>query len=318
MSRKTILKIFSFVIFLAVLGATFSACAPSFKGGGPKDIGNDGKSDDYRPPNVVGRIDSGQINESSGIAASRCQPGVLWTHNDSGDGPFIYAIDEKGGSLGTWRVPGAENVDWEDIAAFKNDKGECFLYIGEIGNNELKRSEMKIYRVPEPKISAAARGSERSNPQSAEPAVAIRFTYADGAHEAETLMVHPTSGDIYVLTKSRKDASGVYRIPGDSRGAVSVKKIAEISVPSIPDGLLTGGDISPDGRRVVVCDYFLGYELKLPDAASGFDDIWKAKPLAITLGERKVGESIGYAADGLAIFATSEKLGSPLIKVDRK
>jgi hypothetical protein len=318
MSRKTISKFLSFVIAVSAVLATFSACSESFKGSGPKDIGNDGKSDDYLPPKVTGRIEAAEINESSGIAASRCQSGVFWTHNDSGDGPYIYAFDEKGAALGIWRVDGAQNTDWEDIAGFKDRNGKCFIYIGEIGNNELKRSEMTIYRVAEPQIAGTERDSTRTDPLITEPAEAIRFTYADGPKDAEALMINPGNGDIYVLTKSRKDASGAYKIPANSRDLVSVKKIADISVPSIPDGLITGGDISPDGKRLVVCDYFLAYEIKLPDNASNFDEIWKAKPLAIELGERKAGESVGYSIDGRSIYATSEKLNSPVIRVDRR
>ena len=37
-----------------------------------------------------------ELQESSGLAISRTQPGVLWSHNDSGDGPTLYAIDMSG------------------------------------------------------------------------------------------------------------------------------------------------------------------------------------------------------------------------------
>ncbi len=312
MSSKNIAKFLLFVIAVSTVSLTFSACEPSFKGRGPTDIGNDGISDDYLPPKVVGKIASDRVSESSGIAVSRCQAGVIWTQNDSGDGPFVYAINEKGDALGTWRVNGASNVDWEDIATFRDESGRCFLYLGEIGNNELKRTEMKIYRVPEPTVT---RGSDAES--ETEPAVTIRFEYADGPHDAETLLVHPRSGEIFVLTKSRRDASGVYRIPAGSKPA-RVAKIADVSIPAIPDGLLTGGDISPDGTRLVVCDYFNAYEFLLPPGASGFDEIWKAKPLRIELGKREIGESVGYSADGRSIFATSEGKRAPVIRVDRK
>lgn len=312
MSSKNIAKFLLFVIAVAVVSQTFLACEPSFKGRGPTDIGNDGISDDYLPPKVVGRIVSERISESSGIVVSRCQPGVIWTQNDSGDGPFVYAIDEKGESLGTWRVNGADNSDWEDIAGFRDDSGRCFLYLAEIGNNELKRTEMRIYRVAEPAVTGGPGGESET-----ERAETIRFEYADGPHDAETLLVHPRSGAIYVMTKSRKDASAVYPIPRGPAVA-RVSKIADVSVPAIPDGLLTGGDISPDGTRLVVCDYFNAYEILLPPDAKGFDEIWKAKPLRIELGKREIGEAVGYSADGRSIYATSEGKRSPVIRIDRK
>ena len=57
------------------------------------------------------------LRESSGLAVSRRQPGVLWSHNDSGDGPNLYAIDLSGRLLATIPVANAAARDWEDIAS---------------------------------------------------------------------------------------------------------------------------------------------------------------------------------------------------------
>src|SRR5205823_7980777 len=107
----------------------------STRGGNPKPASN------YNPPVVVGTIRSHDITESSGLAASKCQENVFWTHNDSGDDAFIFAINAAGDDLGTWKVPNATNYDWEDIAETKDSRGKCFLYIGEIGDNQRKRPE---------------------------------------------------------------------------------------------------------------------------------------------------------------------------------
>ncbi len=314
-SKKTIPKKLVVVILVALTASTFSGCNQTASKN--EKSGMIDRSPDYSAPRVVGKLASGEITESSGIAVSKCAPNVLWTHNDSGDGPFLFAISDKGEALGTWRVSGAENTDWEDIASYKDPSGRCFLYVGEIGNNEFRRNEMKIYKVPEPEVNDAAKDGSRKDAPETQPAEAVTFRYADGPHNAEALLVHPKTGDIYVLTKSRSETSGVFKIPSGSSGVVQAAKIGEVSVPAIPDGLITGGDISPDGSRVVVCDYFAAYELVLP-AGKPFDGIWKEKPLRIELGERKVGEAVGYSADGRTVFATSEGKGSPLIRVDRK
>lgn len=319
MSKKTITKFSAFVIFFALVSLIFSSCFSAF----PTESENsDNKkvSPDWLPPKVVGRIESSEINESSGIAASKCQPDVLWTHNDSGDDAFIFAINAKGERRGTWRVTGARNVDWEDIAAFKNANGECFLYIGEIGNNKLKRDEFVIYRVKEPQISAENRSASKKDPLLTENAEAIKFVYPGELHDAETLMVHPQTADIYILTKQISEASVVYKLKANyqKEKVNKLEKIAEITVPAIPNGLLTGGDISPDGKRVVICDYFSAYEIVIPDGAKNFDEIWKQDPAIVELGEREIGEAVGYSADGNSIFATSEKKNSPVIEVKRK
>ena len=81
--------------------------------------------------------------------------------------------------------------------------------------------------------------------------------------------------------------------------------------------MITGGSISPDGRRVALCDYFQGYEIVLPASSKDFNDIWKQKMTGFDLGKRKQGESITYRLDGNALLATSEGKQSPLIQVER-
>ena len=96
-----------------------------------------------------------------------------------------------------------------------------------------------------------------------------------------------------------------------------LRKVGEPRVPSLFGGAITVGSISPDGRRVALCDYFSGYELVLPAGSSNFDDIWKQKMIGFDLGKRKQGESITYRLDGRALLATSEGKQSPLIQVER-
>ncbi len=277
-------------------------------------------SDVYAKPEILGTIKSDEITESSGLAASRCNKNVFWTHNDSGDGAYIFALDETGEKLGTWKVASAKNNDWEDIAAYKNEKGECFLLVGDIGNNLRKRSELTVYKVKEPKVSTADKSSGKENPQMTESAEQIKFSYSDIRHDAETLMINPKSGDIYILTKRLNGASGVYKIPADCDKTKTneLEKIADFTVPAVPNGFLTGGDVSPDGKRVIITDYFNAYEIILPENEKNFDKIWKQKPAIIELGARSQGEAVCYSADGNAIFATSEKKNSPFIKVGKK
>lgn len=322
MSNKTIPKNRAFVISLTLFCFIFSGChIVSSTDGGNSNKSAENMSANYEKPQIVGKIESNEITESSGIVASRCQENVFWTHNDSGDAAFIFALNQKGKKLGTWKVSNATNKDWEDIATFQDAKtGKCLLYIGDIGNNERLKSEMTIYRVVEPTVSDENKDSSKKNPSETETAEAIKFEYPDMRHDAETLLVHPNSGDMYILSKRISGASVVYKLAANFslEKTNSLKKIADFSVPAVPNGFLTGGDISPDGKRVVVCDYFSAYEIVLPEGAKNFDEIWAQKPLIIELGERNQGEAIAYSADGKSIFATSEKKNSPIIQVKRK
>ncbi|MDQ4068195.1 MAG: hypothetical protein M3203_01750, partial [Actinomycetota bacterium] len=142
------------------LALTASSCTGSGAGDGPGRGDDDPLGDPpptppapsgYQPPVVLGRIADRAVRESSGLAASRRNPGLLWTHNDSNDEPFLYCLDLQGRSCGTWRVTGAEAFDWEGMAAGPGPRaGEPYLYVGDIGDNLDQRPEIVVYRVPEP------------------------------------------------------------------------------------------------------------------------------------------------------------------------
>jgi hypothetical protein len=319
MLYKNINKNLFVVIFWVGVLLSAGACGPvGVSRGTPPAF--DRNASPYGEPQTAGRVESSEITESSGLTASKCQQNVLWTHNDSGDGAFIFAMDQTGRDLGTWKVENAENLDWEDIDSYKDANGKCFLYVGDIGNRKKDaRTNHKIYRVAEPEISAGGTRTTRKEPARTAPAEILTFSYPVEPNDAETMMVHPTSGEIYVATKSRNTASGVYKLkPTFGAAIVRAEKVADITVPAIPNGFLTGGDIAPDGKRLVICDYFAAYEFSLPPDAKGFDDIWKQKPAVINLGDRDQGEAICYSSDGSSLFATSEGKNKPLIRIDRR
>jgi hypothetical protein len=272
----------------------------------------------YGSPTILATIKDKSISESSGLVASRSTPGAYWTHNDSGDGPFIYAIDTRGDSLGVFQVTGAQNRDWEDISIGPGpQRDKSYLYIGDIGDNDQQRSEVVVYRVAEPVPNNNK--LTRRRPGVTEPAEAIRLRYPDGKHDAEALLVHPTSGNIYIVTKVVLANPVVYEAPAPltSGKAITMRRIGEIRIPSIFGGVVTGGSISPDGHRVALCDYFQGYELVLPSRATNFNDIWKQRMTGFDLGKREQGEAIAYRLDGKALLATSEGKKASLFQVER-
>lgn len=270
----------------------------------------------YGPPTTIATIKEKSISESSGLTASRSTPGAYWTHNDSGDGPFIYAFDTRGNSLGIFRVTGAQARDWEDIAAGPGPQADkSYLYIGDIGDNDEARDEVVVYRVAEPALTAATSKLTKASPGATGPAEAFRLRYPDGKYDAEALLVHPTTGNIYIVNKVPITNPAVYEAtaPFTPGKLVTMKRLGEIRVPSIFGGVITGGSISPDGRRVALCDYFQGYEIVLPASSRDFNDIWKQRMTGFDLGKRKQGEAIAYRLDGNALLATSEGKQSPLI-----
>lgn len=297
-------------LFIASLAAGMLACSSAQ----PASPG----SAQYSAPVLAGRIETDEVTESSGLAASRCQD-VLWTHNDAGSGPFLFAMDLQGRHLGTWRVEGAESVDWESLAGFRDGSGKCWLFIGDIGDNESNRAEVAVYRIPEPTVTPEAKASRISSPIVSARAEVMTFNYADGPHDAEALLIHLATGDLYIVTKEKKGPAAVHRVRqafGSGTAAAS-EKIAEVTLPSDPPGLVTGGDFSPDGKRVMLCDKKGGYEMAVPDGAAA-EAIWAARPAPVDIGDRKQGEGVSYARDGKSVFATSEKKNAPIYLIQHR
>ena len=97
----------------------------------------------YPPSNYVAPVVtnlSATVNESSGIIWWRDR---VWTHNDSGGAPAIYAVDTLTGNISqTVTLQGATNIDWEDIAQDAN-----FIYVNDLGNNSGNRMNLRIFKV---------------------------------------------------------------------------------------------------------------------------------------------------------------------------
>ena len=189
----------------------------------------------------VGWIRHAAIRESSGIAASRKNPGVYWTHNDKGNAPTLYAIAPDGTLLGEYPVAAA-NDDWEDVAA--DDAGN--LYVGNIGNNKARRDWLQVLRIPEPHVgpeAAAAQGPGRT----LSPTKAWRLRFPDKPFDCESLVVRGDHG--YVISKLFDGRSAsLYRFPLDGPEELVLEKVVDLPVRSP----VTAADLSPQGRMLAV------------------------------------------------------------------
>jgi len=207
----------------------------------------------------TGRFASPRVVESSGVAVSRAHPGVLWTHNDSGDGPYLYATDLQGNDRGFLLVPGAAAIDWEDIALGPCPRraGSC-LYLADTGDNLERRPSVTVYAVAEPDPPIGPGDTLRTT---AAPAV-LQLRYPDGAHDVEAIYVSPRDSALYLVSKGRSGSIAVYRVArGEwSAGADSIVKAERLQVLDIrPDAgagrWVTGAAVRPDGRVVAIRTY---------------------------------------------------------------
>ncbi|MFE5772780.1 WD40 repeat domain-containing protein [Streptomyces sp. NPDC056485] len=270
------------VIALAVLPGSAAAAAES-----------SGSAPASGSPGASGfTITDPRIKESSGLAASRIHPGVYWTHNDSDDGPYVYAVDSATGKT-VARVTLAGIGTPRDVEAISlGPDGQ--LYVGDIGDNlNGTWDHVWIYRFPEPK-------------QLADVTVkAEQFTvkYADGARNAEALMVHPVTGRVYIASKS-EDKGGLYEGPEElsASGTNVFRRVADL--PWVTDGAF-----SPDGGRLALRGYFFAKTYPWKDGrpqgeGERVDAPWQGQA-----------ESVTYSADGSTLLFGSEGESSRVVAV---
>ncbi len=232
-----------------------------------------------------------RITESSGLAVSPSHDGVYYTHNDSAAQPEFYAVGENGRTKATFRLRGAEARDWEAMAASKDPAtGRGVLWFADIGDNfDGAWPDISVYKVDEPRTLTDA----------TLPAVRYRFRYADGARNAEGIMVHPKTGRLYVVSK--EFTGGVYAAPKKLRtGRVNVlRRVAAAPL------MATDAAYAPDGSSYVVRTYFSA-TLYRPSG----EQISR-----VSMPDLQQAESIAYTADGKALLTGSEGPKSPVYRI---
>ena len=227
-----------------------------------------------------GTITIGNLKEASGIAASRRNSGVLWTHND-GTRQSVYAVSTNGARLATFNL--TLNVDdVEDVAVGPGPvAGLSYVYFGDIGGSQQTngfRSSVNVLRVAEPFVDLAW----ESAPHSTDFSGVERFTltYPSGSYDAETLMVDPISGDVFVVTK-QNGAARVYSV--SLAGATNNATLPLVFVREVAFDQASGGDISADGTQIVL-------------RKETFATIWQR------CDEETVGTAMGRAGVTIPIF----------------
>jgi hypothetical protein len=245
-----------------------------------------------------GRISDSRLPEISGVVASRRHPGTFWVHNDSGDGPRVFAIGLDGAVRGEVQVDGARAVDWEDIAIGPGPAGTRgdWVYVADTGNNFFLRRELSLYRFAEPSSITDGRvGAER---------LGVRFD-DHLTHNVEAVFVDPRSGDTLLVTKTNDAQAKLFRVaarPFDGSTAVA-QQVGLLKLGA----KVTGADISPDGSRIAVRTYG---QVSMWRRGAG-DTI--AQALARTpqrVLAAPSGEAVAFSADGGSWVSIGEGVGA--------
>jgi hypothetical protein len=241
------------------------------------------------------------LKESSGVAVSRRQRGVLWTMNDSGHDAWVFATDTLGRNLGAFVVAGAENRDWEAIAVGPCGTRDC-LYVADTGDNGKSLDAARIYRVPEPAVPGRIARTRFAE--------VLEFRYPGGARDVEAMFVGG-DGSIYLISKGPGTAPPAYRIRPAAwrqRRAVGAELLGKLPIEG--RGIanrVTDAALSPSGNRVAVRTYLAVYLFTLTSQGA-------LLPLGIACdaaGLQLQGEGISWLDDRVLVLTSEGGFGSP-------
>lgn len=203
----------------------------------------------------LGKVRNGDIDEASGLALSRINQGILWTHNDSGDDARIFAVGTDGRDYGQYRLRKIKARDIEDIAVGPGPKkGKSYVYLADIGDNRAKRKMKYIYRFEEPHLNKSS-GDRKYVIKKSD---IITFRYPDGRRDAETLLIDPLTRDLIIVTK-REEYVRVYKLayPQSTKKTITAEHIATLTIGNrgYKGSGITAGDISGAGTEILLKSY---------------------------------------------------------------
>lgn len=282
----------------------------------------------WSEPVTVGHLGVTDLNESSGFAPSRRANNLLWSHNDSGGEPVIYALGTDGVARGRVRLTGAINNDWEDIASFTLE-GQAYLLIADTGDNRAVRTDCRLYVIAEPDPAALAPEREITVPVLWE----IPVRYADHPRDCESVSVDAAGQAVYLLSK-REHPVGLYRLPlrpasaETTPAAAFLTQLDHIPQPKGPRllvegppgrmaGMPVGMDFAADGSAAVVLTY-MDVLLFPRQAGESWADALKRKPQQLKAVAMPQAESVCFSTDSREIYVTTEGERAPVVRYQAK
>jgi hypothetical protein len=181
------------------------------------------------------------------------------------------------------------------------------LILGDIGDNAETRDSIQLYRFAEP-------GANTSKKATKVEAKRFDFTYPDGAHNAEALVVSADGLRAYIITKDSSGVAAVFEANlANLEGGTKSQKMTKIGQITIDGELL----INPNqitaadtvGSRVILRSYQYGYVLSPPPGAP-VSEAFSATPLRFDLPLMVQAEALCVSPDGQTLVTASESRGA--------
>lgn len=239
---------------------------------------------------VVGTLVNA-VDEASGIIQSHKYPDVFYTHNDSGGGPYVYAVRRDGTLIAKMRLrkangTDASNNDIEDISlGIDPVSGVPHVFVGNFGDNAQARGTYDLHRFPEPNLNL--NGSATFNVT----VETYNFQYPDGSHDCESLFIDPDTAEVYFLTK-RDAKSGIYSAswPMSTVGVNTLTYHGDMTM-----NWLTAADINTCGEQIVARQHNVLYYWERDPATETIADVLETAPTLIPYEQNESkGESICF------------------------
>lgn len=262
-------------------------------------------------------VEDASIVEASGIAVDPDSDTMFVIQDAGTDDTSIYALSPTGATAATITVPGVDNEDWEDVAIGPDEDGAPSLYVGDIGDANRTRTEASL--EPRKKYSIIRVAKPSLDPDAAGASVAgqdirrWRFVYADGrSHNAESLLVHPDTGRLFVIDKTEDEASEALLWGGPPEMS-TVELNTFTPIAPVPVTGASGAAFSPDGDRLVVrnADTAFLWDVVPGGLAPTLDN----PPTTVALPPQRQGEGIDFVDGGQAVVVNSEGANQPVYRV---
>ncbi len=245
------------------------------------------------------RLDPNELPNVAGMAASRLHQGMTWVCNDKGGSSLIYLIDTTGAIRARVTVAGAPQNDWTDMAVGPGpESGIPYLYIADIGDSKEGRPYVYIYRVREPTMTLSSSSAVTGSTETAEK---ISFQYPDSPRDAETLLLDPSTKDLYVVSKDL--GVNLYCLPYPQRTDTIVTATKLIRFPTFQSP--RAGCISPDGNEILIKELTSIYYWKRMKGETILQSLLRT-PSLVPLAQEAKGEAMCWSATGDAYFTISK------------
>ena len=257
----------------------------------------------------MGKLESENLPETSGFAASRTEPNLLFAVNDSGNPPGIYALTYDGKEAGHWPIDYSSRHDFEDLAAFVLE-GKPYLLVADTGDNLRWRPHLNILVFEAP--DAETVGS------SLQSAWQFSFNFPEGDRDIESVAVDAGSNSIFLVSK-RHVPPELFRLPlqpGDGLIEAELVVVLEgIPQPTERDltedpsygassSMPTAFDIN--GRHAVLVTYKEAY-LYRRKLGENWTEAFSGMPNRVRLPEIYGLESVAFDSKGRYFYVTGER-----------